>query len=184
MVPFSNFSKNKTLKSFIDITAGIKLIVINPILKKENLFKKNQNLPGSVFIRSWIRTPCFYKKFIGQALDWEYRKGMVNNKEKFYKMIAESQNINFQNYPLLKNLKNILLEDMGHKGLIFGDENIIAVLVANQLKKEVSSVPYLINGRFAVDFKINDVETGGGVVLDMFFEIKPGTDLCRQHNLI
>lgn len=28
-------------------------------------------------------------------------------------------------------------------------------------------------------FKINDFETG----IDFFFEIKPGTNLCRQHNL-
>lgn len=65
----------------------------------------------------------------------------LNNKENFYRLIAESQDQNFQNYPFLKNLKSILLEDMGHKFLIRGDEPFIAILVANQLKKEVFSVP-------------------------------------------
>jgi len=62
---------------------------------------------------------------------------------------------------------------MGHKGIISGDEGIISILVANQLKKTVYACPTMING-FATDFKIVDNQG-----LEIFFEIKPGQQLCN-----
>jgi len=76
---------HKKLRSLIDISSGIKLILLNPILKKENIFFKGE-LPGSLFLRSWVRTPTFYKKVFGKALLWEYEK---LQKPDFYKVIAD-----------------------------------------------------------------------------------------------
>lgn len=92
----------------------------------------------------------------------------------FIEKLLNLKSLGFYDNLRLKNLENILLNDMGHKGIIRNDEPIIAISVSDQLQMPIFCVDQFING-FAVDFKI--LRGKGGY--DFYFEIKPGFELGR-----
>jgi hypothetical protein len=182
MLQTSHQYKKKVFKSFIDVAASLKLIQLNPILKPENLFKQEgEKLASSLIYRSWYRFPTFFRKYYGKALEWTIQQNKIlaphssQTKTEFYEKIANIQSKPFKNHPLFSDMANILTRDQGHMSVIRNDEAIIALMVGEQLNCPVFHVPNNING-FAVDFRVFSKETG----LELFFEVKPGYNICRE----
>ena len=179
-----NRVKKQKYQTIFDICSSLNLVV-NPVLTEKNLSKNgnfpfldNKNLSGSLIYRSWYRSPIYFKKFYGNAIDWCSRYHNLNRFET-HKKIAKIQSEIINNFGENSNfldLEKILLNDMGHKNFIRGDESMVAILVSQQLNTPIFHHGKNINNH-AIDFKI--ILSSGD---EFFFEVKPGYELCKISN--